>query len=92
MNQNKQEKKKFQMKMGCHFKQIEDDSCFAYRFVNKRECYTCWKRYRFISDYMPVKQEYEARAERAEELRQNHIRRFLSWGGGIVTRDERMKV
>ncbi|KKP69633.1 hypothetical protein A2X44_03700 [candidate division CPR3 bacterium GWF2_35_18] len=81
----------FKIKTSCHFKQIEDDSCFAYGFANKRECQTCWKRYRFVSEYTPAKKEYEARFERSGQLRDDKLRKFMSWGGGIVTNDERIK-
>ena len=79
------------IKSVCHFKQIEDDSCFSYKFVDKKQCQTCWKRYRFITEYAPIKSEYEERLERSGEVREEKLRKFMSWGGGIVTRNETIK-
>ena len=85
-------KPQLKIKTSCHFKQVEDDSCFAYHFVNKRECKTCWKRYRFVSEYLPAKQEYDARVQQSVELRQDKVKRFMNWGGNIVTKDERVRI
>lgn len=79
-------------KIRCHFKQTEGDECFAYHFVNKSECATCWKRYRFIEEYAPAKKEYDERVKRSQENRSDKIHRFVSWGNGIVTKSELTKV
>lgn len=73
-------------KISCHFKQIDGDECFAYHFVDKKECQTCWKRYRFISEYLPQKMEYEKRFadENTQKVVRQSTRRFVTWGGTII--------
>ncbi len=77
-----------QVKITCHFKQVEDDRCFAYHFVNKKECQTCWKRFQFVSEYMPAKEEYDKRMESSNVLREKKLRNFTHWGNGIVVKNE----
>jgi len=80
--------KSIKFKTSCHFKQVEDDNCFTYKFVDKKECQTCWKRYRFMEDYLPIKEEYEAHLKRVGKLGDEQSRKYYNWGGSIVVRDE----
>lgn len=80
------------VKISCHFKQIEGDECFAYHFVNKRECRECWKRYRFVAEYLPVKAQYETRLKKSNELRNEKLSRFASWGGIMIAKNNTGKI
>ena len=78
MNQRKNIQKRA-FRANCHFKQVEDNSCFSFKFVDKKECQTCWKRYEFMAEYMPIKKEHEKRQEQYHKVRSGIKGKAMNW-------------
>jgi len=70
---------KSEIRTSCHFKQVDDNTCFSFKFVNKKECHNCWKRYDFMAGYLPMKKDYEERQEEYRQAREGAKGKAMNW-------------